>query len=87
MNNLRIEQMPIHALKPQDRNARTHSKRQIRQIAASIRQFGFNNPILVDDDLRIIAGHGRAAAAQSIGLAQSRLYDCRISAKPTNALM
>jgi DNA modification methylase len=69
MNNLRIEQMPIHALKPQDRNARTHSKRQIRQIAASIRQFGFNNPILVDDDLRIIAGHGRAAAAQSIGLA------------------
>jgi DNA modification methylase len=68
MHNLRIEQTPIHALKPQDRNARTHSKRQIRQIAGSIRQFGFNNPILVDDDLRIIAGHGRVSAAQSIGL-------------------
>lgn len=67
MHNLRIEQMPIHALKPQDRNARTHSKRQIRQIAASIRQFGFNNPILIDDDLKIIAGHGRVAAAQSVG--------------------
>jgi len=55
MHNLQIEQTPIHALHPQDRNARTHSKRQIRQIAASIRQFGFNNPILTDDNLHIIA--------------------------------
>jgi len=67
MHNLSIEQTPIHALKPQDRNARTHSKRQVRQIAASIRQFGFNNPILVDDNLDIIAGHGRVEAAKLLG--------------------
>jgi DNA modification methylase len=68
MHNLQIELTPIHALKPQDRNARTHSKRQIRQIAASIRQFGFNNPILVDDNLQIIAGHGRVEAAKLVGI-------------------
>jgi DNA modification methylase len=67
MHNLSIEQTPIHALQPQDRNARTHSKRQIRQIAASIRQFGFNNPILTDDSLRVIAGHGRIEAAKLLG--------------------
>jgi ParB-like chromosome segregation protein Spo0J len=67
MHNLTIEQTPIQALQPQDRNARTHSKRQIRQIAASIRQFGFNNPILIDDKLKIIAGHGRVEAAKLIG--------------------
>lgn len=67
MHNLQIEQTPIHALQPQDRNARTHSKRQIRQIAASIRQFGFNNPVLVDDNLHIIAGHGRVEAAKLLG--------------------
>lgn len=67
MRNLSIEQTPIHALLPQDRNARTHSNRQIRQIAASIRQFGFNNPILTDDNLHIIAGHGRVEAAKLLG--------------------
>lgn len=67
MHNLQIEQTPIHALQPQDRNARTHSKRQIRQIAASIRQFGFNNPVLTDDNLHIIAGHGRVEAAKLLG--------------------
>jgi DNA modification methylase len=69
MPNLQIEQTPIHALSPQDRNARTHSKRQIRQIANSIRQFGFNNPVLIDDAHKIIAGHGRVEAAKLIGLA------------------
>src|SRR4029079_16827757 len=68
MHNLQIEQTPIHALQPQDRNARTHSKRQIRQIAASIRQFGFNNPILIDDNLQIIAGPRRVEAAKLIGV-------------------
>jgi hypothetical protein len=68
MHNLQIEQTPIHALQPQDRNARTHSKRQIRQIAASIRQFGFNNPILTDSSLHIIAGHGRVEAAKLLGI-------------------
>jgi DNA modification methylase len=67
MHNLQIEQTPINALQPQDRNARTHSKRQIRQIAASIRQFGFNNPILTDDNLHVIAGHGRVEAAKLLG--------------------
>jgi ParB-like chromosome segregation protein Spo0J len=42
MHNLQIEQTPVHALKPQDRNARTHSKRQVRQIADSMKRFGFD---------------------------------------------
>ncbi len=68
MPNLQIEQMPIHALRPQDRNARTHSKRQIRQIADSMKRFGFTNPILTDDNLQIIAGHGRHEAAKLLGM-------------------
>src|SRR6266446_7672166 len=68
MHNLQIEQTPIHALRSQDRNARTHSKRQIRQIADSMKRFGFTNPILTDDDLQIIAGHGRHEAAKLLGM-------------------
>jgi DNA modification methylase len=68
MSNLQIEQTPIHALRPQDRNARTHSKRQIRQIADSVKRFGFTNPILTDDNLQIIAGHGRHEAAKLLGM-------------------
>jgi len=68
MHNLQIEQTPVHALKPQDRNARTHSKRQIRQIADSMTRFGFTNPILTDDNLQIIAGHGRLEAAKLLGM-------------------
>jgi ParB-like chromosome segregation protein Spo0J len=68
MHNLQIEQTPIHALRPQDRNARTHSKRQIRQIADSMKRFGFNNPILTDDNSQIIAGHGRLEAAKLLGM-------------------
>jgi len=85
MNNHQIEQTPIHALKPQDRNARTHSKRQIRQIAESIRQFGFNNPILIDDDLKIIAGHGASRPPSLLGSRRYPPYGCRISAKRTSA--
>lgn len=59
---------PVAALKPAKRNARTHSDRQIAQIAASIRQFGFTNPVLTDDEGRIVAGHGRVAAAKSLGM-------------------
>lgn len=69
MHNLQIEQTPIHALRPQDRNARTHSKRQIRQIADSMKRFGFTNPILTDDNSLIIAGHGRLEAAKLLGMA------------------
>ncbi|MBI1308635.1 MAG: DNA methylase N-4 [Proteobacteria bacterium] len=56
-------------LKHYQRNARTHSKKQISRIAESIRQFGFNNPVLVDADNTIIAGHGRVLAAQQLGWA------------------
>jgi DNA modification methylase len=68
MRNLQIEQTPINALTRQDRNARTHSKRQIRQIADSMKRFGFTNPILTDDSLQIIAGHGRFEAAKLLGM-------------------
>ena len=66
---MKIETLPLNALKPYARNARTHSRRQIKQIARSIERFGFNNPILIDDDKQIIAGHGRAEAAKLIGMA------------------
>ncbi len=56
------------ALTPRATNPRTHSKKQIRQIAASIEQFGFINPVLIDRDGRIVAGHGRVEAAKFLGL-------------------
>lgn len=65
---IKLEQAPISALKPYPRNARTHSKRQIEQIARSIDRFGFTNPVLVDDAMMIIAGHGRVEAAKVLGL-------------------
>jgi DNA modification methylase len=63
--NLEVKNLPITALRPHPRNARTHSKHQIRQIAESIRVFGFTNPILVDRNNQIVAGHGRWRAAKS----------------------
>jgi ParB-like chromosome segregation protein Spo0J len=57
----------IRDLKPFAKNARTHSKAQIRQIANSLQSFGFTNPILVSDDGEIVAGHGRVAAAKLLG--------------------
>lgn len=62
-----VTQRPIASLKPYPGNARTHSKKQIRQIARSIERFGFTNPVLIGDDGEIIAGHGRVAAAKSLG--------------------
>lgn len=67
---LAIESRPLTELIPYARNARTHSDRQIDQIAASIEAFGFNNPVLVDEGGCIIAGHGRVLAAQKLGLEQ-----------------
>jgi ParB-like chromosome segregation protein Spo0J len=64
----KIEQIPPSDLAPYKRNARTHSRRQIDQIAKSISAFGFNNPVLIDDALGIIAGHGRVEAAKLLGL-------------------
>jgi DNA modification methylase len=60
---------PVGDLKPNKRNARTHSKKQIRQIAHSIEQFGFVNPIIADENGVVIAGHGRLQAASLLGLA------------------
>ncbi|MBX9927116.1 MAG: ParB/Srx family N-terminal domain-containing protein [Hyphomicrobiaceae bacterium] len=69
MTSLTIEHRPPDALKPYGRNARTHSPKQISEIAASIKAFGFNNPVLVDKDDGIVAGHGRVEAAKQLGLA------------------
>ena len=66
----RIELWSVDKLVPYDRNPRTHSPEQVAQIAASIAEFGFLNPILVDTASGIIAGHGRLQAAKQIGLTQ-----------------
>jgi DNA modification methylase len=70
-SSLAIEMIDLSALRPYAKNARRHSRAQIKQIAKSIEAFGFTNPILVSDDLEILAGHGRAAAAQLIGMKQA----------------
>ena len=61
---------PVEALIPYARNSRTHSDEQVAQIAASIREFGFTNPVLVDNDGGIVAGHGRVMAARQLGMAE-----------------
>lgn len=64
----RAELVPIEALKPYPRNARTHSKRQIDEIASSIHRFGFVNPVLIDASRTVLCGNGRLAAARKLGL-------------------
>jgi ParB-like chromosome segregation protein Spo0J len=64
-----LERLPIDQLRPWPRNVRTHSRKQLRQIAESIRRFGFTNPVLIDGENRILAGHGRVEAARELGLA------------------
>jgi DNA modification methylase len=68
LRDLKVEQLAIADLKPYPRNARTHSAKQIRQIAESFKTFGFTNPILIDGDGRIMAGHGRVEAAKLLKL-------------------
>jgi DNA modification methylase len=65
-----IESLPVSDLIPYARNSRTHSDEQVTQIAASIREFGFTNPVLIDSNGTIIAGHGRVMAAKKVGLAE-----------------
>lgn len=65
---MKIEQWPIERVVPSEANPRTHSPEQVEQIAASIQEFGFVNPILVGADGRIIAGEGRFRAAQTLAL-------------------
>lgn len=66
--NTKIDMAPIVSLRPYANNARRHSRKQVRQIAESMRRFGFTNPVLVSDDGEIIAGHGRVMAARELGL-------------------
>ena len=66
---MQVEQISVERLIPYARNSRTHSDAQVAQIAASIREFGFTNPVLIDGEGGIIAGHGRVMAARKLGLA------------------
>lgn len=66
----KLELWPISRLVPYERNARTHSPDQVQQIAASIQEFGFTAPILVDGQNGILAGHGRLQAAKTLGLTE-----------------
>ena len=65
---MQIEQLKVGDLIPYVNNSRTHSDEQVMQVASSIKEFGFTNPILIDDDSGIIAGHGRLMAAKKLGL-------------------
>src|SRR5207253_1595544 len=65
-----IERWPINRLKPYKKNARMHSAEQVSQIAASIAKFGFTQPILVDSDAGILAGHGRLLGAVKLGMSE-----------------
>jgi ParB-like chromosome segregation protein Spo0J len=65
-----IEMAPIESLKPNSRNARTHSRRQIKAITKSIKAFGFLNPVLIGEDTTILAGHGRVEAAKHLGMTE-----------------
>src|SRR5215212_10588174 len=66
--DLAVDHRAVESLIPYARNARTHSDAQVAQIAASIRAFGWTNPILVDGENGVIAGHGRLLAARKLGL-------------------
>ena len=74
---MKIDYMRVCELRPYPNNARTHSKKQVRQIANSIAKFGFCNPVLIDDDKQIIAGHGRVEAAKLLGI--DAVPTCRLS--------
>ena len=65
---MQIQEVAVEALIPYAKNSRTHSDAQVAQIAASIKEFGWTNPILVDGTKGIIAGHGRLMAARKLGL-------------------
>ena len=70
LRTLKIEYVPIAQLSPHRGNPRTHSAKQVRQIADSIRKFGFTNPILIDQKGGVIAGHGRLLAAKLLGMSE-----------------
>ena len=66
----KIVQRETEVLKPYENNPRQHSEAQLDRLVRSIKEFGFTNPILIDDDCNVIAGHGRLLAAELMGLAQ-----------------
>src|SRR6202167_2882661 len=66
--DIQIERWPIERLIPRANNPRTHTREQVARIAASVREFGFTNPILVGADDDIIAGHARLLAAEKLGM-------------------
>jgi len=68
MPRLKIEMIGVGALLPYARNSRMHSEEQVAQIAASVREFGFTNPLLIREDMTVIAGHGRLQAARKLGM-------------------
>ena len=68
MKAQKLEYIDIAKIIPYAKNSRTHDERQVSQVAASIKEFGFTNPILIDADNGIIAGHGRLMAAQRLGI-------------------
>src|SRR6266566_3275445 len=70
MNDAKTESVAIDTIRPNPRNARRHPPKQVAILAEAIRNFGFSNPVLVDEDGEILAGHGRYAAARSLGLAE-----------------
>ena len=67
----KVERRPIDDLIPYARNSRTHSDEQVAQIAASMREWGWTNPVLVDEEGGIIAGHGRIMAARKLGMTEA----------------
>ena len=81
MTQLVCEEIALDALRPWARNARTHSRKQIGQIAESIRTFGFTNPVLIDDGNSILAGHGRVEAARQLKM--DRVPCVRLSSMTT----
>ena len=74
---MKIEYTAVRELRPYSNNARTHSRKQVGQIAKSIEKFGFCNPVLIDDTKQIIAGHGRVEAAKLLGI--ETVPTCRLS--------
>ena len=67
----KVERRPVKSLIPYAKNARTHSDAQVAQIAASMKEWGWTNPILIDEEGVIIAGHGRLLAAQRLGVTEA----------------
>lgn len=67
-NDLKVSYLPISSISPYDSNPRIHRSCQVQQIAESIKEFDFNNPILVDEKDVVIAGHGRLLAAEHLGM-------------------